>query len=118
MELTVDSEDLDSVAFNQIVRIAQSGKESEVFKDAEESWVLYVVSLFNSIENGYPEDKSNKGAKVHHLHRVLVNTDYAPFTDTQDSRERERIEGLLEELKENSIVKQPNERWMLDSTEI
>ena len=115
MEITIDSEEVSERAFNEIVRIAQSGESSELFKDAVESWIMYTLSLCHPETAGYADTGHEIGTIPSEIHGILADTEGTPFDDIQDTEERDEIESVLENLEQRGIVTEADERYYLDS---
>jgi hypothetical protein len=117
MKVTVDEEDVGEEAFNEILRLARTGETSELYKDSKKTWVLYGVSMCHPSHVGYARSENQQGIIIENLHGLLANTEGTPFTDKMDTGERDELESILAEFKENEVMKLSGERWYLDSSE-
>lgn len=117
MKVTIDQDDVGEEAFSEILRLAQIGETSELYKDSKKAWVLYAVSMCHPSHVGYAQSRDEQGIKIDKLHGLLENTDGAPFADRLDREERDELVSILEDYDEDNVMKVSNDRWFLASSE-
>jgi len=105
MDVTVHLDDeTNQPVINQILNLARNG-DSDLYEDVKKGWVVFAVAVVRT-------DRQESGPMpVWAIHKLLTQTEDAPFSDKKNRTERKEVQEILEELESQNLVKSTEDKW-------
>lgn len=103
MDLTLRlDEDTDPQIVNQILNLAREA-DADLYEAAKRGWVFYGLAA------AQPENMDEEPIPTWAVHKLLVQTEGAPFSDAQNTSERADVRETLERLELDGLIDRKRE---------